>query len=138
MEWNESSYHLMRKICDEQLKRILSTPSKTTTEKETSTSSTQSLPPVVIIDDNMYLRSMRREIYVTCRNMKVPSLTVWIKTDPEIAFQRNQFRNQFQSGNVSTESFQRICTSFQQPDNRFIFDRHSLVVSGDQEFTTER
>lgn len=79
----------------------------------------------------MHLRSMRREIYVITRDYSIPLLTLWLNIDPSIALERNRFRNLYENGNVSEESFVRVSESFQPPDQSFIFDRYSVVIQSD-------
>lgn len=86
---------------------------------------------IVIVDDIMYLRSMRREIYVLARDRDIPLLVVWVNTSPEIAQQRNTTRDH--NTRVSEESMTRIISDFEVPDSTAVCDRYNLTVCGDTE-----
>lgn len=83
---------------------------------------------MLLIDDLMYLRSMRREVYVCARDCNIPLLTVWVKTDLHLALERNSKRVECLS--IPNDVIEKIDANLQPPDPSFIFDRHSIVVDG--------
>ncbi len=86
----------------------------------------------IVVDDNMHLRSMRREIYVIARNYGLPHLTVFVDVPIQIALERNESRNSNEfsdlSGYIPSESFNRIADNFQVPSERFIYDRNLIKI----------
>lgn len=85
-------------------------------------------PSVILIDDIMYLKSMRREIYVIARDKGIPVFTVWVKVDFEIAKQRNLCRPM--ECRVSDAAMNRIFIGFEPPVSSLIFDRCNYTVNG--------
>ena len=88
-----------------------------------------SLTPILIIDDIMYLRSMRRKIYVMTRNNSLPLLVVWIKTTLETALIRNNLRTG--RAKISIDTIMKINEALQPPDKSFIFDRNNIIIEND-------
>lgn len=86
------------------------------------------LPEVVVVDDLMYLRSMRREIYVLGRDRNVPILVVWVKTDIEVALERNSRREGRLC--IAESTVRKIAEHLQPPDPALIFDRNSITIDG--------
>lgn len=76
---------------------------------------------MIIIDDNMFLRSMRREVYVLARDAQVPMLVFYCDLPIERCSERNA---QHQESAIPKASFENIASKFQKPDPRFIFDRN--------------
>ena len=103
---------------------------------------------MIIVDDIMYLRSMRRELYVITRDQGIPLVTVWIKASLELCLDRNQKRKTMCSGIDSVDgppcngdeaayhhnkvvtdgTILRLYDAFEEPSSEFIFDRHHIVV----------
>ena len=109
---------------------------------------------MIIVDDIMYLRSMRRELFVITRDQGIPLVTVRIKASLELCLDRNQKRKARCSGigssvdggdgppsnideaacnynmnKVVTDStIRRLYDAFEEPTSEFIFDRHNIVV----------
>lgn len=67
---------------------------------------------VLVVDDNMYLNSMRREIYKKCRQVALPLITIWVDVSLEEALRRNEQREVSQVNHVSVEaitSMHQVC-----------------------------
>ena len=93
----------------------------------------------ILLDDTMHMRSMRREIYVVCRDYRVPLFTVWIDCDLNIAKARLSQRNQLHFQKVVDDaSLERIVDQFQPPNPTFIFDRYFLRIDSNMEPIEER
>ena len=86
---------------------------------------------IIIVDDTMHHRSMRREVFVITRDHNVPLLTVWIQTDLTVALQRLRARTEGER--VSEDSFHRVCAQFERPDSSHICDRNHCVLSGESQ-----
>lgn len=114
MSRDADSFHHIRTIAKQRIREILSTPQNSR---------------IIIIDDIMYLKSMRREIYVLARNNNIPLLTIWLNTSVDIAQARNNLRNE--TSRVSDESFSKILENFEPPDQSYIFDRHYIEIHND-------
>lgn len=84
---------------------------------------------ILIIDDLMQFRSMRREIYVMTRDNQSALLVVWVRTSVDVALARNNSRTG--RDRISIETIHRIHNQLQPPDSSFVFDRAHLVVDGD-------
>ena len=87
---------------------------------------------ILIVDDNMYQHSMRRQIYTLASRHDVRTIVVWFNTDPSVAFSRNQCRSE--DRRVSQESFSRIASQFEAPDRKYIADRYYVEVRGDDDY----
>lgn len=83
---------------------------------------------VAIIDDNMYLRSMRRDIYSLSRNHNVPVIIIWVQCDPSIAKERNKLRDT----PVQDDSMKNIIESFESPQSSRIADRYYFVLNNNE------
>jgi tRNA uridine 5-carbamoylmethylation protein Kti12 len=115
---------------------------------------------LIIVDDIMYLRSMRRELYVITRDHGVPLVIVWMKSCLDVCLARNRSRNdRINTSNddnnttssccidrhitesihsidrrvklVTDDTILRIHGAFEEPTSEFIFDRHHIVVDSD-------
>jgi tRNA uridine 5-carbamoylmethylation protein Kti12 len=120
LEWDETTFQSSRVSSLQQLAAYIDGVAATQDSTRT--------PPLVVVDDLMYLRSMRREVYVLCRDRGAPLLVVWLKTDLEIALERNSHRMGRQR--IDAATVRRIATNLQPPDPAFIFDRNNIVVDG--------
>lgn len=116
--WNEQSFHTIR---DLSLKKI---------EEAIEGSEEECHKRVIIVDDLMYLRSMRRQVYQLARDRGCPMLVVWVQTSSSVAWERNSLRPKDGKTFVAEESFNRIASSFQPPAEEHICDRHSHIVDG--------
>jgi len=82
---------------------------------------------VVIVDDNMFYRSMRRVIYRMCRQHASAFLLMYLRVSPGIAAERNQAR--VGPARVPDAAFQRMVAAFQPPASSGCgWERHSLEV----------
>jgi len=116
---------------------------------------------LIIVDDIMYLRSMRRELYVITRDHGVPLVIVWMKSCLDVCLARNRSRNdRINTSNddnntttssccidrritesihsidrrvklVTDDTILRIHSAFEEPTSEFIFDRHHIVLDSD-------
>ena len=115
---------------------------------------------LIIVDDIMYLRSMRRELYVITRDHGVPLVIVWMKSCLDVCLARNRSRNDRINTSsddnsttssccidrlisesihsidrrvklVTDDTILRIHGAFEEPTSEFIFDRHHIVVDSD-------
>ena len=83
----------------------------------------------VVVDDNMYLRSMRRQVYNLTRDTKHALLTVHVTCELDVARERNQTRDGIER--VAERSFDNIIQDFQVPNSRHICDRNLIEVKSD-------
>ncbi len=112
-KWNENSFGQIRSTA----LRIL--------QLEIDTVHSEECHHVIVIDDNMYLKSMRREIYVVARQARALLVTIWCQASITICRDRNQCRD---VDRVLQESFDRIAANFEEPNPKHIFDRHLAIV----------
>ena len=77
----------------------------------------------------MYLRSMRREVYIIAREHNLPLLIVHVAVSLEVA----QLRNSARPRPISSASIEKIYAAFQPPNKEFIFDRNFITLFNDSE-----
>ena len=80
---------------------------------------------VVVVDDIMYLKSMRREVYVLGRMRCVPVVVITVSTELSTALARNALRDPHQR--VDEASILRISERFEAPSPRAA-DRLHFVI----------
>eukprot|EP01031_Cornospumella_fuschlensis_P036445 gene36445-44209_t len=134
VEWDESSFHRARQNCQRIFHSLLAHPNNNaspdgsnyedTNEDTTNTlnghtqthpcSPTQLTHHLIILDDNMHLRSMRRAIYVVCRDTGTPRLLVHCHATADVCYARNSRRDPTRK--VSDDSFYRMVQNFQIPE----------------------
>lgn len=120
--WDESSFKRLRRCNLDAVKDIVdSLPVSTTTESN-------GFPGLILVDDIMYLRSMRREVYVVAREKNIPIIVVWINTPLEVALQRNSQRVGMQ--HIDEETIIKIHNSLEPPDSQRICDRNHFIIDG--------
>ena len=68
---------------------------------------------VVIVDDNMFYRSMRRVIFRMCRENRCAFVTIHVRVSAEVATGRNRAREG--RARVPEAAFQRMLAAFQPP-----------------------
>lgn len=78
---------------------------------------------IIIVDDIMYLRSMRRQVYVIARDAHAKLLTIFVDTNPSLAKQRNLTRNEKEC--IAGEAMERIISHFEGPSD-MIYDRNHI------------
>jgi tRNA uridine 5-carbamoylmethylation protein Kti12 len=82
---------------------------------------------VIIVDDIMYLHSMRRAIYVICRDLSVHHLMiVRVVADLELAMSRNSSRPD--SRRISDETIRKIFSRFEEPNRSLVHERLNFVI----------
>ena len=85
----------------------------------------------MIVDDIMYLRSMRRQVYNLVRDhADCALLTVHVTCDFDLAQQRNQSRVGIER--VAEASFDNVVQHFQPPTSKHICDRQLLVLENNK------
>lgn len=97
-------------------------------QQHKSSLSTSSL--LIIIDDNMYMKSMRREIYVIARDAAIPMIVLWCNLNERLCQERNAVRDDKER--VSDASFDNIVQRFELPNPRNIYDRHLVIWEGSE------
>ena len=85
-------------------------------------------PGLILVDDIMYLRSMRREVYVIARDCNIPIIVVWVNTPLEVALQRNSQRSGKQ--HIEEQTIIKIHAALEPPDAQHICDRVHIVIDG--------
>ena len=81
---------------------------------------------LILVDDIMHLKSMRKQVFQLCRLHRAPLLTVYVSTPLEIALQRNRAR--IAETAVSEASLRKLFEEFEVPDARFVHDRHVVSI----------
>lgn len=115
--WDESSFRKSRERGIEQLQEMIGIAAQNAPTSDA----------VIIVDDIMYLHSMRRAIYVICRDLNVHHLMiVRVVADLELAMSRNSSRPD--SRRMSDETMRKIFSRFEEPDNSLVHERHNFVL----------
>ncbi|XP_050395373.1 uncharacterized protein LOC126814327 isoform X1 [Patella vulgata] len=81
---------------------------------------------VIIIDDNMYYRSMRYDYYQLARNYSLGFCQIYVECPLEIALERNSKRK---NGIVNPLVITKMSEKFQIPDATNSWERYSLQYS---------
>ena len=81
---------------------------------------------LTVVDDIMYLKSMRRQVYVICRELSIPLLVVWLRCSLNLAQQRNADRAG--KSHVAEVAIEKLWRAMEPPDAAFICDRNNLTV----------
>jgi tRNA uridine 5-carbamoylmethylation protein Kti12 len=110
---NENSFQDIRKKGLDELKCILSNNINNNND-------------IIIIDDIMYLHSMRREVYVLARDFSSKLLVVWVKLDFNIALERNN--NRIKEKIVNEKALLNIYNNFEIPSSNNICDRNFCII----------
>jgi hypothetical protein len=84
---------------------------------------------LVVVDDTMHLRSMRREVYALGRARGVPVVVIWLRAPLALALARNSTR--VPAHQVEESAIGRIHTALEPPDGSLVQDRCFLVVDAD-------
>ena len=117
--WNENTFKESRRKAEESLENAMKSFQCTKTKR------------LFIVDDIMYLRSMRKEIFNLCRSFNVLMCVVWLNVSLEFAMQNNSQRpsNEF----INERSLHKIYNDFQPPSTNIVHDRlfHTVVLSSD-------
>ena len=95
-------------------------------------SSSLSCDTVILVDDIMYLHSMRREMYVLARDYGAHHLLiVHVTTDIDVALARNAIRDV--STKVDEESIRRMFDRFEQPNHKLVHEKHVVHIDTNNE-----
>lgn len=92
-------------------------------------------PRLILMDDNFYLRSMRKQVYQLCQ--KVVQRTgvsihfgiVWMTAHLAVSLERNQQRGRRM---VADSTVQRMFQRIEEPSGDFVFERSVLHLATDQ------
>jgi tRNA uridine 5-carbamoylmethylation protein Kti12 len=118
-DWNENTFKQYRELALHDINQIF-------TEKNRS----KDFDTVLIIDDNMYLKSMRREVYVMARDNNTKLLCIWIDSSLENSIRRNNERTG--KDKILEESIFRIHKLFEPPDTTYVADRHFICLKNNE------
>uniref|UniRef100_A0A7S3DG17 Uncharacterized protein n=1 Tax=Palpitomonas bilix TaxID=652834 RepID=A0A7S3DG17_9EUKA len=83
---------------------------------------------VLIVDDNMHYRSMRREYYRLARDYGCPFLLIYVHSDPEVAWERNSARVE---GRIPSDTFWRMVSLFEEPSAEEMPENHIVVFENE-------
>ena len=82
---------------------------------------------VIIVDDIMYLHSMRRAAYVATRDLGIHNLLiVRVTTDLSVALARNSLR--MGSRRMSDETVSKIFNGFEEPNSTLVHEKVNLRI----------
>ena len=112
--WNGTSYKLSRNRGISALQRALK--------------SNNSNAKLIIVDDTMHLRSMRREVYVTAREEGHSIICIHVSINIELALSRNDQRPE--STRVDRTTLLRIFQSFQPLRPDLTAEKFQVTVDG--------
>jgi len=115
--WDAHTFSASRRRALDELERVLSS---------CSSSSSPAASTVVLVDDIMYLSSMRREVYVLARKHLVPLVVVWVQTDLTTALARNSLRPAAQK--VEDATISKILEQFEPPRASNVADRIHFCI----------
>lgn len=115
MQWDAHSFHAVRSLGLASLREAIVEARADVQRKE----------HVIIVDDNMHRKSMRREVYVVARDEQVASMLVYCNASRETCELRNAQRER---DRVADESFANVCEQFEEPQSTRVFDRPLVVV----------
>lgn len=114
-QWDEDSFGTSREKNIAQLQDLIQQPAL------------DGLHKVVIVDDIMYLHSMRRAIYVKAKNLDVHNLfIIRVSADYFTALTRNSLRPD--SKRVAEETLLKIFNRFEEPNTSLVHERNNYVV----------
>jgi tRNA uridine 5-carbamoylmethylation protein Kti12 len=77
----------------------------------------------------MFLKSMRREIYKTTRDVQVPLVVIYIKTSLATCLERNA--NRTGPARIEEHSILNITEKFEAPMGGNIADKHFIVIDNE-------
>ena len=114
-QWDEDSFGTSREKNIAQLQDLIQQPTL------------NGLHKLIIVDDIMYLHSMRRAIYVKTRDLEVHDLfIIRVSADYSTALTRNSLRPD--SKRVAEETLLKIFNRFEEPNTSLVHERNSFVV----------
>lgn len=89
----------------------------------------QNKPPTsIVVDDIMYLTSMRHEVYKLCRDRLVPLVVVHLNVSLEECLASNRERSVDKQ--IDEEAIERIFSRFESPQTSSICDRLHYTLEG--------
>lgn len=127
-DWNQTSFKEGR----EKGLSILSNLVQAFNEKPAS----DAITTVIIVDDIMYLKSMRRKVYVVARDNNCPLITVLVDAELRTILERNAARHG--KARIEQSVIHKIHSNFENPCSSMVFDRHNLVIRTDQKKDSEQ
>jgi tRNA uridine 5-carbamoylmethylation protein Kti12 len=114
-QWDKDSFGTSRERNIAQLQDLIQQPAL------------DGLHKLIIVDDIMYLHSMRRAIYVKARDLDVHNLfVIRVSADYSTALTRNSLRPD--SKRVAEETLLKIFNRFEEPNNSLVHERNSFFV----------
>lgn len=123
-----------RKVALERLKEILTRKLRNTGETvvpAATENSTCELTKVIVMDDNFYLRSMRKQVFLTCQEVLAmnPTIslymaTVFVDAPTDVCLARNASRSALRR--LPPEVIQRMAQQIEIPQQYFVQDDESL------------
>lgn len=119
-EWDETTFKTYRATAITKIRDMI----------EASVNDGESIRRLVV-DDLMYLSSMRHEVYRLTRDLMIPMAVVWINTSLETALERNSKR--CTEAVIDPDTIQRIHDSFEAPNPTSICDRVSDIITEEEE-----
>ena len=103
-----------------------------TVKQHLENSSSSSCDTVILVDDIMYLHTMRREMYVLARDYGAHHiLIVHVTADIEVALARNALRDV--STKVEEESIRRMFDRFEPPNHKLTHEKHVVHIDANNE-----
>ena len=127
-DWNETTFRESRDRALAALKELLAANVCSSTSSSSSSSSPthRQKRHLIIVDDIMYLTSMRREVYSIARQLLIPTVVVWISVELQLAIDRNGQR--VAAAKVSEEAIKKIHSRFEAPNSSNAAERISFIV----------
>lgn len=90
-----------------------------------------SIPNLLIIDDNMYYRSMRYEFFKLSRQFQISFCQICIDLELDVILERNKLRSS--SEIISDEIIKNMYTKFEKPIENW--EKYSLIFNSDIDYT---
>ncbi|KAL0025370.1 hypothetical protein WJX79_001756 [Trebouxia sp. C0005] len=98
-------------------------------EQELHSATASTLDGLVIVDDNMYYRSMRHDCLQLARKYQAAYIQLYIRCPAEVALQRNASRSQHQG--VPEAVMRRMERLFEVPDpQKHAWEANTIVLDG--------
>lgn len=128
-EWNETSFKESRQRGLECLQGMLAEKQSRQDQQDQHDQHDQPADKIVIVDDIMYLHSMRREIYTIARDNGYILLIVCVKAELDVCLSRNSLRPVNQR--VASQAIENIFAKFEFPNSTLVCDRYNVIVHSD-------
>ncbi len=129
-QWDETTFKSSRKAALQQIHSLLHAQSQTMHSIEESILPSVPVGRILVVDDLMYLGSMRHEVYKVARDTRVPvpQVVIWVNTDVDIAVSRNATRAALGQPSVHEDTIRRIHELFEPPHSHAIADRLHYII----------